>query len=66
MTSGSFQTQLRFLYVELYLKVGQIITMKLKWFLYFQAGSMLNEFFPTPVGATNSAVCGSFINILVI
>ena len=31
---GSFQTQPRLLYVELYLKVGQIITMKLKWSLY--------------------------------
>ena len=30
MTSESFQTHLRDLYVELYLKVGQIITMKWK------------------------------------
>ena len=49
MTSGSFQTQLRFLYVELYLKVGQIITMKSKSYIQFQAGSMLNEFFLLPL-----------------
>ena len=34
MTSGSFQTQPRLLYAELYFKVGQIIAMKSKWFLY--------------------------------
>ena len=67
MTSGSFQTQLQDLYVELSLKVGQIITMKSKWFLY-SVLSRLNAkwVFPTPVGAMNNAVCGSFINILVI
>ena len=64
MTSGSFQTQSRDLYVDLYLKVGQIITLKSKWFLY-SFSSRLNAkcVFPTPVGATNNAVCGSFINI---
>ena len=41
MTSGSFQTQPRDLYVELYLKVGQIITMKSKWSLY-SVSSRLN------------------------
>ena len=30
MTSGSFKTQPQDLYVELYLKLGQIITMKSK------------------------------------
>ena len=46
MTSGSFQTQPRDLYVELYLRVGQIITTKSKWsYIQFQAGSMVNEFF---------------------
>ena len=46
MTSGSFQTQPRDLYVELYLKVGQIITIKPMWFLFHSlAGSMLGEFF---------------------
>ena len=66
MTLGSFQTQPQLLYVSLCSNVGQIITIKLKWFLY----SFLSKFrvkcvFPTPVGATNNAVCGSFIIILV-
>ena len=41
MTSGSIQTQLRDVYVELYLKVGQIITMKSKWLIY-SVSSRLN------------------------
>ena len=46
ITSGSFQTQPRDLCVELYFKVGQIITMKSNGsYIQFQAGSMLNEFF---------------------
>ena len=46
MTSGSFQTQLR----DLYLKVGQIITMKSKWFLYsFSIRLRAKRVFPTPV-----------------
>ena len=67
MTSGSFQTQPRILYVELCARVGQIITMKLKWFLYsFSSKFRAKCIFPTPVGAMNNAVCGSFINIFII
>ena len=67
MTSGSFQTQPQDLYVDLYLKVGQIISMKWKWFLY-SFSSRLNAkcVFPTPVGAMNNPVCSSFINIFIL
>ena len=67
MTSGSFQTQPRLLYVESYLKVGQIITMKSKWFLYsFSSKFRAKCVFSTPVGAMNNAVCGSFLNIFIL
>ena len=48
MTSGSFQTQPRLLYVELCARVGQMITMKSNGsYIHSRANSMLNEFFPT-------------------
>ena len=66
MTSRSFQTQPRLMYVSFCVRVGQIITMKLKWFLYsFSSRLRAKCILPTPVGATNNAVCGSFMNILV-
>ena len=46
MTSGSFQTQPRDLYVELYLKSGANYydEIEIGSYIQFQAGSMLNEF----------------------
>ena len=64
MTSGSVQTHFQLLYVELCFNVGQIIIMKLKLFLHSLSSKLKAKcVFPTPVGATNNAVCGS--NILV-
>ena len=63
MTSGSFQTQPRLLYVLLCARVGQIIIMKSKWFLYSLSSKFNAKYvFPTPAGATNNAVCSSFMN----
>ena len=64
MTSGSFQTQPQLLYVSLCANVGQIIIMKLKRLKYSVSSKFRAKcVFPTQVGTTNNAVCGSFINI---